>query len=434
MGTVDDFLSFRQLRELASEDEVVNCLLVELLDHPNAHARERVADVIFWLLGCEGHGLMEHLIARIRALDIGHGRELAAGIVHAFAASNTERAKVTADLLDREGCVDDANLLVRYALGEALRLGGRAVDWSSPRAAVVSVDAVVSGYQWSMEPDVLAALGSMRGLAEARLQTSCAPFAPADVQALLAIRSNAFDGRVDSRRNPWEREAVFCTAAELSNQHEKIALIRYASWNPRWPEAAFDHKIRPRRDDLLAALAADDLSRVLLHDDKVLLHLREFQVANGRISDFEVLATLVSDVYFDGNLDLEGMVEVAGVHDADNVATQASRALGLSVAAVRTFSPEIMAGGDVTPAVPSQMLMSALALRAGDFERLYWHEGRLWRPWGAGPLPSFGTVLRMPKQALRNVPGHDLVWIVRRAGRIVVVLDPRRGRAYRGST
>jgi len=433
MKVNDEFGSLRQIGALVNADCAIDQLLVELLDHPNAHERERVADVIFWLLRFDAGELVNRLVARIQNKKVGFGREIAAGILHAFAVSTSARATLATAALDQAACVDDANIFVRYALHETMRLAGRQISGQSAALPVPAVGASAAAYVWELDGGVLDLLGTHRALADQFLRELCLPLEPEDVKALMEVREGAFNGRAASRGSPWEREAAFRAAAYVQSEAARKELIESGAWNPLWPEAQFDYRLTSRRDELLGALKFGNGSAIMEDDDKILLHRIEFEVVDKKLTEFEVFALLVSDVFFDGNFDPRRAREIVSVHSQTAAQAVPSELIPLTAPAIRSFQLGTMVGGDVTPSLPSQLLLSGMRLKESDFERAYWHERRVWRPWGPGPLPVFGAVLRLPKGAFRPVPQYDVVWVVRLDGIVQAVIDRRRGRIYRTS-
>lgn len=92
--------------------------------HPNANARERVADVVLWLLRSDEAGLLESVVARVQSKRVGFGREIAAGILHAFAVSEPARATLATAALVTDG-QSAARELIKYMLKDITANGDK---------------------------------------------------------------------------------------------------------------------------------------------------------------------------------------------------------------------------------------------------------------------------------------------------------------------
>lgn len=442
--TVSDETDSLIVAEEHSVDGGTDDLLMQLLEHPNPHMRCRVASVVYWLAS-SGSLPISAIFKRIVSADVGYGRELAAGILHALALNIPE---ILEDFAREAGSLSqmlsDLNVAVRHSAAAILRIGQAAGHSLHSSAAFTDIEPSSTGerpqeklldWEWSADAEwiLCCADGDAREHAKQTLVEVCGDHPPAELRKLWEIRRAGFGLSEGVTASPWEREAALRAVGEVGDVARRRRLAESFMYNPLWPEADLQIDRGPVAPDIFARLKKGDYKNAFVLDGKTILHCHEISLdlETGKVFDVEISGFLVSALYFDGSIDFEKLFETRSVFESATAAPALGILASVNEPAVAHYSDRFRIGGSLTPAIPSQFLLNITNLPVEAFELVGWQNGRIWSPVGAGPVCSRGSLTLTMRDSLKvSGSGFVMAWAVVVNDDLRMLVDPTRAKVY----
>jgi len=417
--------------QVLSPDQCVEKWIILLMDHPNCHMRARAAGVAMWLAG-ESDFEIQSLADCIATDAIGHGKEIATGIIHALVTRTPALADSIAKLDNFAFLSTNPNILVRTVADELL---GKTRIRDAPESSPVVADPQqLPPMDFSFDANDLLGMKSGSHIGAARLAGELiAPFSADELRELIDIRGRAFGSGPPSRGYAFEREAIFRALGDIPDSSVRRKLIESSLWNPRWPDDDLRLDWADRASVILEKIKRADLESAFAIGDKIVLHCFEVEPSEGgsHLKMTEVVGVLVCKEYFEGSLNCDNLWQSISVFDSEPPVSVVAPLATVQEPAIARFMPEIRIGGDLTPAVPSSRMTQLLG--NDGFERVNWIDGRRWDIWGPGPSLSRGTALLMHADRASLIQDYDLVWAIFIDWDLAYIVDRRRGKVYRGS-
>jgi hypothetical protein len=412
-------------------DECVDRLLMSLIDHPNKEMRSRAAITVEWLVRekvLDARVVVDRVVSR----EVGDGREIAIGILQRIISDDPTRAGAIISPEQLETLRSDPHVLVRDFVERCLGTTWVKVDAIHADSPLAQARAPT---EWSFDTaQLFGLLAGSRETAESLAGELCKPLTPKEMVELQDIRRKACDGARSFRGHAFERESVFRSLCDITDDAGRQAVLSSSLWNPLWPDRQLLVDASPLFPGIMARLEANELSAAFNLGPNTILHCFEFRPPEGGESSQtdEAVAVLVCKEYFEGHLDFDNLWEVGSVHSVMSSTVRASSILASSQnPAVIRFEPENRIGGNFTPAFPCATLSDMVG--SGGVERVCWRDGRRWDLWGPGPPLAGGTALLLESSRVQRLVGYDVVWVILRNNVPTRIVDVRRGRVYRGN-